>query len=179
MNKTLIVAFVIIILLLAGGLGYFIYQNQKLISQTAAPSPLASAATQQSAATATPKPTLSPSPASNVKGQIEAALNSKNYAALASYMINPISAALMSTECCQPMTPAEAAKQLEYVKGAEPFDFNQQNSTIVSLKAKNPQLADTFIGLSKNGEQLAAFTIDATGKITGIQLAISYKLYTQ
>ena len=86
---------------------------------------------------------------------------------------------LMSTECCEPMTPDEAAGQMDYISVGEPFNFDQQNTVIQNLKTKNPQLAQSFIGLSSKGEQLAAFTLDADNKISAIQLSVSYKLYTQ
>lgn len=181
MNKPLLAAILVVCIILIAGLGYFIFQNQKLLKQLA-PSPQNTPYTQNA-----PKQAQNPSPEpvkkltlKDIEAQIEASLNSKNYQALTSYMVKPkINFTLMSTECCQPMTSDEAASQMSYVSGGEPFTFNQQNPSILNLKAKNPQLSAAFIGLSENGEQLAAFTIDADNKISAIQLSVSYMLYTQ
>jgi len=95
-------------------------------------------------------------------------------------MLTPkIDFSLMSSECCEPMTPQEASDQLSYIDKGIPLDFNQEADLVKNLKEKNSQLADTFIGISKNGEQLAAFTIDSQNKISAIQLAVTYKLYNQ
>ena len=76
------------------------------------------------------------------------------------------------------MMPVEAVDQMSYIKNGIPMDFDQTNPIIVSLKSKNPQLAETFIGLSKNDEHLAAFTLDTQNKISAIQLSVSWKLYS-
>lgn len=85
----------------------------------------------------------------------------------------------MSTECCGEITVEEAINQLDYIKGAEPFNFNQQDPLISNLKAKNERLKEAFVGISKGGEQLAAFTIDSQNKIWQIELSVSHKLYNQ
>ena len=180
-NKPLVLVVLLVVLLLIAGLGYFIFQNQKFTGQPA-PLPQASSFSQS--------PQLqiqSPSPQTKkklthkeIEEQITAAVNSKNYQALASYMTQPkVNFSLMSSECCEPITPDEAAGQMDYVVGGEPFIFDQQNATIQNLKVKNPQLADAFIGLSTTGEQTASFTIDSNNRISAIQLSISYKLYNQ
>jgi len=180
MNKLLVSAVAIIILALVAGLGYFIFQNQKLISRLS-PSPQTSSLAQSpQTQTQSPSPTAKKITTKDIQEQITASVNSKNYQALAGYITLPkVNFSLMSTECCEPMTPDEAAAQMDYIAGGEPFTFDQQNPTIVSLKAKNPQLAQSFIGLSTGGEQLASFTIDANNKISSIKLSVSYKLYTQ
>lgn len=172
-------------MILIVGAGYLIFQNQQLIGKLAksqvTPSPSLSSVPSQSSQS--PQPSSSSLPKLTIKEvqqNIIAAVNSKNYAALATFMKTPkVNFLLMSTECCESKTPDEAAEQMEYIAGSEPFDFSQQNPIIVNLKDKNSQLAGTFMGISKNGEQLVAFTIDASNKISAIQLSISYKLYSQ
>jgi len=170
----------LVVVILIAGLGYFIFQNQKLIKQLA-PSPQTSPLAQSpQTQTQSPSPIAKKITAKDVQEQITASLNSKNYQALVGYMAQPkVDFSLMSTECCEPMTPDEAAGQMDYISVGEPFNFDQQNTVIQNLKAKNPQLAQSFIGLSSKGEQLAAFTLDADNKISAIQLSVSYKLYTQ
>lgn len=181
MSKLLIAIATVVVIALLAALGYFIFQNQKLIKQLS-PSPKPSQLT-QSPQTQPQSPSAQVEKKltrQDIEKQVEASLNSKNYQALSGYMTTPkVNFSLMSTECCEPMTPNEAASQMNYIGGGEPFTFDQQNPTILNLKAKNPQLAQAFIGLSSAGEQLAAFTIDASNKISAIQLSISYKLYTQ
>lgn len=169
-------------MILIAGAGYLIFQNQQLIGKLAksqvTPSPSVSSVPSQSS-----QPSFTPSPKTSIKDvqqNIIDAVNSKNYAALATFMKTPkVNFLLMSTECCEPKTPDEAAEQMQYIAGGEPFDFSQQNPIIVNLKDKNSQLAGTFMGISKNGEQVVAFTIDTSNKISAIQLSISYKLYSQ
>lgn len=178
-NLALILIFVIIILLTI--VGYFIFQNQKLIGKLTIPTSTSPPVT--SIPTVQPSPISTPSPSpkltkAQVEENIQAAVNSGNFAALASYMTKPkINFTLMSTECCQPMTPDEAVNQMSYISEGIPMDFNQANTNIANLKSKNQQLADAFIGLSKNDEHLAAFTLDAQTRISAIQLSVSWKLY--
>jgi len=180
LNKLLISIGAIVVVLLIAGLGYSIFQNQRLANQlTPSPqtSPLAQSPQTQ---TQNPSPVAKKLTTKDVQEQITASVNSKNYQALASYMTQPkVNFSLMSTECCEPMTPDEAVSQMNYISGGEPFIFNQQDSTIQNLKSKNPQIDKSFIGISTQNEQLAAFTIDASDKISAIQLSISYKLYNQ
>ena len=175
----------LLVILLLAAIGYFIFQNQKLIShltrqQNAAstsfpiqtPSPIP---TQITSPSASPSKVFSKS---QVQENIEAAINSKNLAALASYMTMPkVDFSLMSSECCQPMTPDEAVIQMNYIDQGIPLDFNQGSDIIKNLKTKNPQLANSYIGVSNNKEHLAAFTINNQNRISAIQLAITWKLY--
>lgn len=184
MTKGLTATLAIIIVILLSLVGYFIFQNQKVLKelenqkQEQKAQPSASSAQQLP----TPSPSQSPSPQASqkqVKENIQAAINSKNFAAISTYTTTPkVNVSLMSSECCQPQTPDEAVKQIEYIKDGVPMDFNQENPTIKNLKAKNPELADAFIGISQNKEQLAAFKFDDRNKISWIQLAITWKLYS-
>ena len=183
MPKSIVALITTFVILLLIGLGYFIFQNQQILNrlskQDASSSP--SLPTQVSPAIS-PSANPSPSPTmslAQVKENIEASINSKNFAAIATYVTTPkVNFSLMSSECCQPQTPDEAASQMTYIKDGVPMDFNQENPTIKNLKAKNSQLADAFIGVSKNKEQLAAFKFDSQNKIEWIQLAITWKLYS-
>lgn len=184
MGKNFSFILITLVIILLAGIGYFIFQNQKLISQlssqTSSPGPQVPSQTSQS-----PQPSLSPSPsptpkktAVEVQENIEAAINSKNTAALVSYMTKPkVNLSLMSSECCEPMTPDEAVAQLSYIDEGIPMDFNQNNPTIKNLKAKNSQLAQAFIGISKGKEHLAAFSLNSENAISAIQLSVSWKLY--
>ena len=183
MNKTIIAALVIIILILAGGLGYFIFQNQTLLSQkTASPTPSSTIYYEPPREIPSPIPSNDATPKITLKQlqeNIQASVNSKNYQALATYMKQPkVNFSLMSTECCEPQTPDKAAGQMSYIESGIPLDFNQEADLIKTLKSKNPQLTQTFIGISKSGEQLAAFTINSDNKITAIQLSVCYNLYS-
>lgn len=172
-----------VVIILFAALGYFIFQNQKLISQlssqTSSPSPSTPSVSPQPS----PSPTPSPSPqktAAEVQENIEAAVNSRNLVALATYMTKPkVNFSLMSSECCEPMTPDEAVAQMSYIDEGVPMDFDQNNPTIKNLKAKNSQLAGSFIGISIGKEHLAAFSLNSENRISAIQLSVSWKLYNQ
>ena len=180
-NKNIaLISTLVVVLILLAIIGYFIFQNQRLIGKLTKETPYR---TIISSPTIQPTPTPFPSPVpkltyDQVAENMAAAVNSKNGQALASFMTTPkVNFTLMSTECCQPLTPDEAADQMSYIKEGIPMDFNQANPTIVNLKSRNSQLTDTFIGLSKNNEHLAAFTLDSENRISAIQLSISWKLY--
>ncbi|MDP2632429.1 MAG: hypothetical protein Q8P25_01770 [Candidatus Curtissbacteria bacterium] len=187
MGKGLSIGLIAIIILLITSVGYFIFQNQKVLKElskakgeqkTQTQQTPTSTASTQSAALVQP----TPSPALTQIGTqsaIKSHVNSKDYAGLIPYMTTPkVNFSLMSSECCEPQTPQQASEQMKYINSGIPFDFNQQNPTIQNLKAKNPELANSFVGISTSGEQLAAFTIDTQNKISTIQLSVSWKLYS-
>lgn len=175
MGKSWSLFLIPVVIILFAALGYFIFQNQKLINklatQTSSPSP------------STPSVSPQPSPqktAAEVQENIEAAVNSRNLAALATYMTKPkVNFSLMSSECCEPMTPDEAVAQMSYIDEGVPMDFDQNNPTIKNLKTKNSQLAGSFIGISIGKEHLAAFSLNSENRISAIQLSVSWKLYNQ
>jgi len=181
MNKLKIIFLSIIVIVLLGGIGYLLFAKKQPSGETLqSPSPILSP---QPTSSPQLSPTLIPSPSphltlANVKENIEAAVNSKNFAALTSYATRPtIDFIIMSSECCGPITPEEAVDQLKYVNSGLPLDFNQDSQLIKNLKSKNLQLADTYIGISKSDEKLAAFTIDSQNRISQVQISVSWKLY--
>src|SRR3990167_9463229 len=108
---------------------------------------------------------------------IKASVNSSNTQAMATYMTNPVQVILQATECCGEQTPDEAVTQASYVEPGVPFNFDQQNETIKNLKTKNPELANTFVGISQNLEHLIAFTTNNQNKISQIRFSVSWKLF--
>lgn len=184
MNKTVTVLLATIVLILLAGGGYLIFQNQKLAKQIAKQGPSPSVFSSPATSTTSPiTPSPQPSPKNTLKDiqeNIEAAINSKNYQALIGYMKKPkVNFIIMSSSCCEPITPDGAVTQLDYVKDGVPFDFNQNIALVNSLKAKNERLKDAYIGLSQTNEQLVAFTLDSNNQITQIEVSVSYKLYNQ
>ena len=182
MNKTLTILLVLIILILVGGGEYLIFQNQRLVKQLAKPEPSAAASVIELSMPST-LPSTSPSPSrtlKDVQDTIQSAVNSKNYQALVGYMQKQkVNFIIMSSSCCEPQIPDDAAIKLDYIKDGAPFDFNQNTTLVKSLKAKNDRLANAHIGISQNKEHLVAFTIDANNQITQIEVSVSYKFYNQ
>lgn len=186
MSRGLSVGLIAIIILLISSVGYFIFQNQKVLKELSkaadaqkTQSQQAPTATASAQSAASQQPTPSPALTQiGTQSAIKSHINSKDYMGLIPYMTAPkINFSLMSSECCEPQTAQQAAEQMKYIDAGIPFDFNQQNPTIQNLKAKNPELSKTFIGISTAGEQSAVFTIDAQNKISAIQLSVSWKLY--
>lgn len=175
MSKYALPLLTITIIILLAILGYFIYQNQKLLRSLPTQSSPIPTATPTSAAipTATPTPTFS---LAQLQENIKDSINSQNYAALTTFMTNPVQVFLRATECCGPQTPPEAESQMSYISAGTPFDFDQNNPTIASLKDKNSELTGHFIGISKNGQHLVAFKITGS-KIEAIWMSISWKLF--
>jgi len=180
MNKSILVALIVIIVISAAGISFFIFQNQKLVGNlTSSPSPQSQTFATTSPTSSTPQPSPSPNKAlsaQEVQAQIKTSLNSADYQSLKQMLAENVSFTLMSTECCGMLKKQETIDQMSYIKGGEPFNFDQQSQLVQDLKTNNSQLTGTYIAISQNGEQLAAFTIE-NGQITGIQLSVSYKLY--
>lgn len=182
MNKTSWIPLVIIILLLSAGIVFFIIQNQKLSNQiskgpkiqsTSFPSPEAAT---QAAVTQTPSPKTST--LGEVKTAIVANTNQKDRFELLPFIKNgSVNFIIMSSSCCPPKTPEEAIDSLNYIDEGIPFDFDQNSTTVKTLKTKNERLTNAYVGLSKNKEQLVAFTLDSKNRITQIEVSASWKLY--
>ncbi|MBI2051807.1 hypothetical protein HYT33_03545 [Candidatus Roizmanbacteria bacterium] len=177
--------FVLAFLLVATGGFYLGANRQKLLPQffptpTAIPSPTQSPQpTREKGAS----PALQPTSAQKIskdklKENLVAAVTSKNYAALEGYMVEKPSVILASTECCGPMTKAEAVEQMKYLNNATPpWNFDDTNPTIQELRSKNASFAppDSIVGISAN-EYVVVFILNSENKVSGINMAVSYKL---
>jgi len=181
MKKLFISLAIIAAVIFAVAVGYLLFQNQKLITQLTQKSPSPSPAETVQKPQESPQPTpLSPPKLMtllDLQENIKASVNSRNTQAMASYMTNPVHVILQATECCGEQTPDEAVTQTSYVEPGVPFNFDQENKTIQNLKAKNPELAGTFIGISQNMEHLIAFTTNNQNKISQIRFSVSWKLF--
>lgn len=182
MNKYLIGGLTIIIIILLAGLGYFIFQNQKLAKRLASsPSPTVQPI---SSPQETPPTNSQPSPSAKltfleISENIKDGVNSRDFAALRTYMTDPITVILQATECCGPKTPDEAVSQMSYIKEGVPFNFNQNSDLVKNLKAKNPELDAKFIGVSQDKEHLIAFGLNSQNRISDIRMSVSWKLFNQ
>lgn len=179
MKKLLIALAIITALVFTAAGGYLIFQNQKLTNQLTqkSPSPSPKETVQKPQESPQPTPSTKPMSLFELQENIKASVNSKNTQAMASYMTNPVHVILQATECCGGITPDEAVAQASYVEPGVPFNFDQGNETIKNLKTKNPELANTFVGISENMEHLIAFTTNSQNKITQIRFAVSWKLF--
>ena len=179
MNKLLISSALILIIILISALGYFIFQNQKLIGQLSKNPPAAESPTPTPASSPTQK--ASPSPEITVaitQNAIKTNIAAKNYQGLIPYMASTIEVILQSTECCGAKTPAEVIDQMSYIDDGLPFNFDQNQDTIKNLKAKNSELSGKFIGISVSKEHLVAFGLDNENKIADIRMSVSWKLFS-
>ena len=183
MGKNLSLILIILVAALLAVAGYFMFQNQKLISklatQTSSPNPSVPPEPSE------PSPSLSPSPSPSpfltrlsTQNAVKTNMASKNYQGLVAYMTDPVNLILQATECCGPRTPDEAVNQMSYIDEGVPFNFDQGNDTIKNLKAKNPELADKYIGISTITEHLIAFDINDQNKISDIRISVSWKLFS-
>ena len=179
MKKLLIVLVIIAAVILAAAAGYLLFQNQKLTNQLTqtSPSPTPKETVQKPQESPQSTPSSKPMTLLELQENIKASVNSKNTQAMASFMTNPVHVILQATECCGEQTPDEAVAQASYVDPGIPFNFDQENEIIKNLKAKNPELADTFLGVSQNMEHLIAFTLNNQNKIAQIRFSVSWKLF--
>ena len=180
MKKVLIVLTIIAALIFTAAVGYLLFQNQKLTNQLTqtSPSPTPKETVQKPQESPQSTPSSKPMTLLELQENIKASVNSKNTQAMASFMTNPVHVILQATECCGEQTPDEAVAQASYVESGVPFNFDQQNETIKNLKAKNPELANTFVGISQNLEHLIAFTTNNQNKISQIRFSVSWKLFS-
>ena len=181
MSKTVIIVIILLVLICLTAVGAIAYnlflnsnQTESDKNKTSMENTLETPTPSPFDEEGTPSPTASPSAA---QSQIKAALTSKNYAALESYMNESVSFILYASECCGEITATEVAAQLSYLDSATaPWDFDQANSIITKIKTQYAsEYGSLFIGIASN-EYLAAFGLGENGKINIIKLAVTYKL---
>jgi len=110
------------------------------------------------------------------KANIEAAVKSKNYAALSAYMTNPVSVRIEATECCQPMTPDDAVDELKYLNNTKGTWNFEKDEVIAGLEASFPEsYGNAVIGVSSDN-YLVGFQLNSQNFISKISMSASYKL---
>ncbi len=179
MPKFYKIGFFVLLFLLAAGTAFYVGTNlnkKPAGSQKISPTPVV---TEEVVVEVTATPASPAHTRKQVEEQVEAVLTSKNTAALESYMANEVFVVLESTECCGSMTKVKAIEQLDYLKEAQaPWNFDQTNETIKKLKEEDPNdygPESTYVGIAAN-EYVAAFKINEDNRITGITMAVTYKL---
>lgn len=128
-------------------------------------------------ATETPVPTVQILTESEVREKIMTAVESKKYDTLTSLFVSMVNIRIEASECCSPMVPNEAVKQLDYLKSAlGPWDFGESNKIAVDLAATYPEHYDNaIIGISSNN-YLISVQLDENNKIKKISLASNAKM---
>ncbi len=169
-SKIIIILLFVIITLLLGVIGYFYFMNNTKETATTTPTPTVTQAI------ATPSPSISPTQAINIDENTQAAIESKNYAALEGYMTPSVSVLLYASECCGPQTPTQALAQLDYFNEAKaPWNWNQESETIKQIKAEHPTtFGKGTIGIADN-EYTVSYEV-VNGKINALYISASYKL---
>lgn len=123
--------------------------------------------------------TPSPTPAVNMDDNVQAAIESKNYAALEGHMAPQVNILLHASECCGPITKDAAIKQLDYFKdAATPWTWDQNDATIKKIKSEYPTtFGKGTIGIS-NDEMVISYEVK-DNKIVGLYLSGTYKIMVQ
>lgn len=178
-------AVIAVVIIAALGGAYYLGRGGFSV-QKQTPTPQPTTVTQSvSAASPSPTPAMAQKEepkvsANQVIASITDGVTSKNYAAIASYMLDPVGVVLYASECCEPQTPDKAAKQLEYLSsGTPPWNFADNNPIAAQLRAKSDYFKNaTVIGTASNG-MTVGFTLNADNKISAIVLVADYKLITQ
>ncbi|MBI2594374.1 hypothetical protein HYW39_01625 [Candidatus Curtissbacteria bacterium] len=180
MNKNILYVLITLLVVTIALVGYLIFQNQKIARQLSSASPTPTPVAISPSPEASPLSSPSPSPKltlAEISENIRDGVNSRDFAALRTYMTNPVSVILQATECCGPKTPDEVVSQLSYIEEGVPFNFNQTSDLVKSLKDKNPELSGKIIGISQSKEHLVAFGLNDQNRITDIRMSVSYKLF--
>jgi hypothetical protein len=114
-----------------------------------------------------------------LKDNIEAAINSKNTAALQGYMASSVNVVIAASEKGGAEAPTDATKDLEYTySGTSPWDFNVPAATLTAYKAgfyKQFFPENAFVGKAANS-QVVSFGFDCNGKINVVFMAADENL---
>lgn len=126
-------------------------------------------------------PSQPTSPSEETKANIKAAIASDNTAALEGYMAASVTVIRAATDGPDngAQTPAQAIKNLDYLKGAtDPWNFELPAATLAKYRTGDykqffPETA--VVGKSDNN-YVVSFTFNSDGKISGIFMSVSADL---
>ncbi len=104
-------------------------------------------------------------------------ISNKDYKQLEIFMVDPVSVRIEASGCCQPMTPAEAIVQMEYLDSAEsPWNFDQENVIVFGLKSSYPEhYGNAVVGISEDG-YVVALQLNEDNEIAKVSMATDYEL---
>lgn len=181
MSKLAVPAALIAIIIAVGVVAYTLGTNQEKEAARTGPTPTnIEQQTTAPTATTTIEPTSGPrvSPNRNVVIEnIQASVESKNYAALEGYMTANVSVLLYASECCGILSAQKATEQMSYLNSATPpWDFSLNSAISQKLIAADPaNFAGRIIGISSDG-MVVSFNLNNENKIDKIFLSADYKL---
>lgn len=135
--------------------------------------------------TSSSSPSPSPDPhedlkrIADTKAVIQESINNKKFGDILEKLQDRVEVKKITEDCCGGEGKNDTIEHLSNLGANVPFDFNQNSELIFNLRTKNPELAEKFIGVAqpKPKEQLVAFEIQPDGKISEIQIAVSWKMY--
>jgi hypothetical protein len=114
-----------------------------------------------------------------VKENLIAAIETGNYQAIESFMTDEVVVILEASGCCGDLSKEDAAQQLDYLNEAQgPWNFDQTNQTIMQLKEVEPEKygpETSLVGIASN-EYVVVFKFDDNHNVSGITMAVTYKL---
>ncbi len=176
-NYVIRVVLLLLSLGLAIGAYYGIQKYNSSKEETALATPTQSPGTEEGLPTVEPSPTIQPEPTIDVSEQIVAAITSKNTQALEGYMADTVEVRLEASECCGPITKAEAMSQLSYLDPAVGWSFDATNPIIISLATNVPNYYGSgwIVGVASN-EYIVSFKLNNQNKIEAYNLGASYTL---
>ena len=179
MNKFIVPAAVVAIIAAVGVITYTlgVAQSDRQAATsyvTPAPSPISETPVPTSAPTSEPQKA---SGKSTVIENIQAAVQSKNYAALEGYMADNVNVLLYATECCGIVSKKKAIEQLSYLNGGTPpWDFSSNSQIAQKLINADPaNFTNRIIGIASNG-MVVSFSLNSESKIDKIFISADYKL---
>lgn len=170
-----VILFVILIIGVGAGSFYLGKKQVNLVERTPTPTPTSETILSPTPiATTTPKP---PPTRDEVKDKIVAAFNSKSFANLQNLMAAEVVVILQATECCGPMTSADAVSQMSYLNSAtSPWNFDDTNPIAIAIKTNNPEnYGNSILGIATNN-YVVAFQLNSENKISKISMAVHYNL---
>lgn len=187
MGKKVLMVLLMILLVAGAAFGGWWYRDQEARKQLSAKDAeiatlqedLAAVQGALEAAETTTEEDSATGPSEETLDNIQAAVSSKNYAALEGYMGEEVTVIKAATECCGALSVAEALAEMAYLESATtPWDFELSSETLAGFA--DGDYADYFpedalVGKSANG-YVVAFTFNDAGEISGVFMIVNADL---
>lgn len=131
-----------------------------------------------SAPAPTSEPTPEPVNGDALRDNVIAAITSKNYAALESYMTDPVQVRIEASGCCGPLTPTETVTQLDYLNQATaPWVFDSTDPAVSSLATGFAEYygGGAIVGVSAS-DHAVSIQVNDQNQIFGVSMVVDYHL---
>lgn len=185
-GKTVGLVFLVLVLIAAAGAGGWWYRDQQANETISAKNQEIAAANQKAEDLAkkldeakTSEKTTTSLPSEEVRNNIQAAVRSKNYAAMSEYMADKVSVIIAASEGLGSRTPSQAVEDMKYLDSAtDPWDFDLSAETLDGYMSGGYGMympEGSLVGKSADGK-VVSISFNGEGKIVGVFMSASADL---